>query len=107
MLGASSSSGATVHWLNRYDKRSKPHGHGRRKHKVIMVPLAPARVGDPFLYAASRRPDRDQESPHGCYDAWVYLGCEGEDENGEHVEEIERVPCRACPTAGVRTGSTS
>jgi hypothetical protein len=34
--------------------------------------------------------------PHGCYDGWVYLGFEGEDENGEHVEEIERVPCRRC-----------
>ncbi len=31
-----------------------------------------------------------------CYDGWVYLGFEGEDENGEHVEEIERVPCRRC-----------
>ena len=38
----------------------------------------------------------DQESPHGCIDGWVYLGFEGEDENGEHVEEIERVPCRRC-----------
>jgi hypothetical protein len=65
------------------------------------------RAGDPFLYAASRRPDRDQKSPHGCYDGWVYLGCEGEEENGAHVEEIERVPCRTCRTAGVRTGSTS
>jgi hypothetical protein len=26
----------------------------------------------------------------------VYLGFEGEAENGEHVEEIERVPCRRC-----------
>ncbi len=36
------------------------------------------------------------ETPHGCYDGWVYFGFEGEDENGEHVEEIERVPCRRC-----------
>jgi hypothetical protein len=36
------------------------------------------------------------ETPHGCYDGWVYLGFEGEGENGEHVEEIERVPCRRC-----------
>ncbi len=38
----------------------------------------------------------DQETPHGCYEGWVYLGFEGEDENGEHVEAIERVPCRRC-----------
>ena len=36
------------------------------------------------------------ETPHGCYEGWVYLGFEGEDENGEHVEEIERVPCCRC-----------
>ena len=38
----------------------------------------------------------DQETPHGCIDGWMYLGFEGEDENGEHVEEMERVPCRCC-----------
>ncbi len=42
------------------------------------------------------RPDTPEERPHGCYDGWVFLGFEGEDENGEHVEEIERVPCRRC-----------
>ena len=70
------------------------------------VTISPA--GDPF-YAASRLPDPDQEAPHGCIDGWVYLGLEvaEPDENGEHVEEIERVPCRTCRTAGVRTGSTS
>jgi hypothetical protein len=31
-----------------------------------------------------------------CYEGWVYLGFEGEDENGELVEVIERVPCRRC-----------
>jgi hypothetical protein len=36
------------------------------------------------------------ETPHGCYSGWVFLGFEGEDENGEHVEVIERVPCRRC-----------
>jgi len=36
------------------------------------------------------------ETPHACYEGWVYLGFEGEDENGDHVEEIERVPCRRC-----------
>jgi hypothetical protein len=42
------------------------------------------------------RPDARKETPHGCYDGWVYLGFEGEDENGEQVEVIERVPCRRC-----------
>ena len=41
-------------------------------------------------------PAPTDETPHGCWDGWVYLGFEGEDENGEHVEELERVPCRRC-----------
>jgi hypothetical protein len=36
------------------------------------------------------------ETPHACMGGWVFLGFEGEDENGEHVEVIERVPCRRC-----------
>ncbi len=46
-------------------------------------------AGDGFAYAGD-------DAPHGCYDGFVYLGFEGEDENGEQVEEIERVPCRRC-----------
>ena len=46
----------------------------------------------------------DHETPHGCIDGWVYLGFEGEDENGEHVEEIERVPCRRCSGGAVPRG---
>ena len=38
----------------------------------------------------------DQETPHGCYGGWIFLGFEGEDENGEHTEVLERVPCRRC-----------
>ena len=38
----------------------------------------------------------DEETPHACYDGWVFLGFEGEDENGEHVEVIEAVRCRRC-----------
>ena len=53
-------------------------------------------AGDPFILAGSRRLELHQETPHGCYDGWIFLGFEGEDENGEHVEEIERVPCRRC-----------
>ena len=49
-----------------------------------------------FRDKASARTD---ETLHGCWDGWVYLGFEGEDENGEHVEEIERVPCRRCRPA--------
>ncbi len=37
-----------------------------------------------------------EETPHACMGGWVFLGFEGEDENGEHVEEIERVRCRRC-----------
>jgi hypothetical protein len=41
-------------------------------------------------------PDTQEETPHGCYDGWTYVGFEGKDESGEHVEEIERLPCRRC-----------
>jgi hypothetical protein len=53
------------------------------------------RAGDPFDYAGAQR---DEESPHGCIDGWVYLGYEGEDSaaNGEPTVVIERVPCRRC-----------
>jgi hypothetical protein len=34
-----------------------------------------------------------------CYEGWVYMGYEGVDEDGEHVEVIERVPCRRCNAA--------
>ena len=68
------------------------------------------RAGDPFFYAASRPAQADAhedveapyaalerlETPHGCIDGFVYLGFEGEDEDGEHVEVIDRVPCRRC-----------
>jgi DNA-binding XRE family transcriptional regulator len=33
--------------------------------------------------------ERLEETPHGCYEGWVYMGFEGEDLDGEHVEEIE------------------
>jgi hypothetical protein len=56
-------------------------------------------AGDPFILAASRRPDPDQESPPQLLRrlGFSWVGFEGEDENGEHVGEIERVPCRRCP----------
>ena len=37
-----------------------------------------------------------EEAPHGCYEGFVYIGHIVEDENGEPVEVIERVPCRRC-----------
>jgi hypothetical protein len=37
-----------------------------------------------------------EETPHACMDGWVFLGFEAEDEQGEHVEVIESVPCRRC-----------
>ena len=37
-----------------------------------------------------------EQTPHGCYEGWVYMGYEGVDEDGESVEVIERVPCRRC-----------
>ena len=42
--------------------------------------------------------DPDDETPHYCYDGWVYMGYEGVDEDGELVEVgTERVTCRRCP----------
>ena len=49
------------------------------------------------LAHSGHQPRPDPETPHGCYEGWVYLGFEGEDENGELLEVvIERVPCRRC-----------
>ena len=41
-------------------------------------------------------PDSPDVTPHGCYSGWVFLGFEAEDESGEPIEVIERVPCRRC-----------
>ena len=38
--------------------------------------------------------ERLEETPHGCYEGWVYMGFENEDESGERVEVVERVRCR-------------
>jgi hypothetical protein len=59
--------------------------------------------GDPFYAARSPRRRDNQETPHGCYDGWVYLGFEVAelDEQGEYVEVIERVPCRRCKSPAV------
>jgi hypothetical protein len=44
-------------------------------------------AGDPFAYAGG--------DAHGCYDGWVYLGFETE-QDGQEVEVLEAVPCRRC-----------
>jgi hypothetical protein len=36
--------------------------------------------------------DHPEETPHFCYDGWVFLGYEGADEDGELIELIESVP---------------
>jgi hypothetical protein len=70
--------------------------------RVVNTPRDPAQRSDPLSttdssapHAHDLRSDTD-EKPHGCWDGWVYLGFEGEDEQGEHVEIIERVPCQRC-----------
>ncbi len=45
---------------------------------------------------AEEVPAPTDETPHACLDGFVFLGFEGVDENGEHVEIIESVPCRRC-----------
>ena len=52
--------------------------------------ISPA--GDPFHAALN-----DQERSHACTDGWIYLGFTAQDEEmGEEVERIYRVPCRRC-----------
>ena len=41
-----------------------------------------------------------------CYEGWVYMGYEGVDEDGEHVEVIERVACRRCNRESLSPGPT-
>jgi hypothetical protein len=40
------------------------------------------------------------ETPHGCYEGFVYIGHIVKHENGEPVEVMERVPYRMCHGAG-------
>ena len=44
-------------------------------------------------------PTPDEETPHACMGGWVFLGFGDEDEKGEPVEVLERVPCRRCHAA--------
>ncbi len=36
------------------------------------------------------------DTPHGCYDGYVYIGYVVEDESGVLVEIVGRVPSRRC-----------
>jgi hypothetical protein len=52
---------------------------------VDEIRISPA--GDAFYAAANHRPDTD-ETPHACYEGWifwVFLGYEGVDEDGEQA----------------------
>jgi hypothetical protein len=38
-----------------------------------------------------------EETPHACYEGFVYIGhIVEDDESGEPIEVIERVPCGRC-----------
>ena len=51
-----------------------------------------APVSDPFHAAP-----HDQDHPHACLNGYVYLGYTVlDEETGEEVEMVERLPCRRC-----------
>jgi hypothetical protein len=66
--------------------RDPAHNHVRAKEATV----------DTIIIRTDPTEVLPEETAHGCYEGWVYLGFEGEDENGEPTEEIERVPCRRC-----------
>jgi hypothetical protein len=71
---------------------------------VRLTPRDPPRRKDATVDTQSIRTPTpevlpDDETPHGCYEGWVYVGFEGKNEDGEPVEVIERVPCRRCNAA--------
>jgi hypothetical protein len=61
---------------------------------------------NPIIREHTPKVPAPDETPHACYEGWVYLGFEGEDESGEHVEEIERVPCRRCHAENLLRGQS-
>jgi hypothetical protein len=47
--------------------------------------------------SAPAHPPSEEETPHGCYEGWVYLGLMVEDpDTGIDLEVVEAVPCRRC-----------
>jgi hypothetical protein len=61
---------------------------------VDEIRISPA--GDGFYAAAKHHPaspEATEETPHACYDGFVYMGLVDEDDEDE---QIERVPCRRC-----------
>jgi DNA-binding XRE family transcriptional regulator len=57
------------------------------------VRISPA--GDGF-YARAKKDQETDETPHACYDGWVYLGFDTEGGNGEPVQVVDKVPCKRC-----------
>jgi len=54
-------------------------------------------AGDGIAYAGTKKDqETTDDTPHACYDGWLYLGYEVEDEHGEPVQVIDRTPCRRC-----------
>ena len=44
---------------------------------------------------------RVQDHPHACMDGYIFLGYTAMDEeSGEEIELIERIPCRRCVEEG-------
>jgi hypothetical protein len=64
--------------------------------------MAPQVLEHPGTRPTETESESVEERPHGCYEGWVYLGFEGEDESGEPVEVIERVPYRRFTAAARR-----
>ncbi len=53
-------------------------------------------AGDPFT-SASRRDDRHDPAPHGCYGGRVFIGhLDVDPETGDELEVVVAVPCRRC-----------
>ncbi len=44
-----------------------------------------------------------EQTPHGCYEGFVYIGHMLEDKNGEEVEVFEAVACRRCNATSSET----
>ena len=47
---------------------------------------------NPIIREAHPQVPTTEETPHGCYAGWVFLGYEDEDGQQHH----ETVPCRRC-----------
>jgi hypothetical protein len=60
------------------------------------------RAGGPFAYAGDSGTQRDEDTPHGCVNGWLYIGhVEVDEESGCEVEVIYRVVCRRCDSSAI------